>query len=497
MPKLFSLSLALTLAFILSACSSIMAPSFKLPSFTLSSHSATPLPFVSPTVVGSWQAVSPSTAFAGTSWTETYPLPRLPEFLRQAEAENPTLQLVAARVKQARAIAGLALAAQLPAISASANATRSRLAPSQANRPAGTNVAITNSFGAGLNANFELDLFGRLAGEGKATRLEALSTESLQADAKLAISVEIARTYAALLAATKIESQWFAIMAAEEQRLAILTARYQAGELDVASWQSAAAALQQQRSLALAAAANTRQLHHALSVLLGQTPQTINLTGQDLASLNNIPPSPAAEISATVLLNRPDVRAAALQLQAANQRIGAARAAFLPQVNLNALGGFVSPIWGDVFEWNNRSWSVGPVVTLPIFQGGAILNNLRANWAEYEAQVALYKNTVLNAMADASDARITLTAAANQAASAQQAEQSMNTALIATQQRYQLGDIGRYELLTTQIAAAQSAIAAAQAQAGHHAQALRFIQSLGGTVPTTASSPQPTTQKAQ
>ncbi|NBV54589.1 MAG: hypothetical protein EBR79_02620, partial [Proteobacteria bacterium] len=204
------------------------------------------------------------------------------------------------------------------------------------------------------------------------------------------------------------------------------------------------------------------------------------LTSQDLASLANIPPAPAAEISATVLLNRPDVRAAALQLEAANQRIGAARAAFLPRVNLNAFGGFVSPVWGDVFEWNNRSWSTGPVVTLPIFQGGAILNNLRANWAEYEAQVALYKNTVLGAMADAADARVSLTATANQATSAQQAAQAMNTALAATQARYVAGDVGRYEMLTSQIAAAQAAIAAAQAQAGWHAQALRFIQSIGG-----------------
>ncbi|NBV54419.1 MAG: hypothetical protein EBR79_01750, partial [Proteobacteria bacterium] len=246
MRKLPLLTCLLAVTMVLSGCSSIMAPRFKLPQFSSTSTSTPALPFISPTVVGSWQTVSPSMAFAGTGWMQTYPLPRLPELLRQAQAENPTLQAVAARVQQARAVAGLALAAQLPAISASGNATRGRLAPSQANRPAGTNMAVTNSFGGGLNASFELDLFGRLAGESKASRLQALSTESLQADAQLLIGTEVARTYAALLAATEVESQWVAIMAAEEQRLAILTARYQAGELNVATWQSAAAALQQQ-----------------------------------------------------------------------------------------------------------------------------------------------------------------------------------------------------------------------------------------------------------
>jgi outer membrane protein TolC len=276
-----------------------------------------------------------------------------------------------------------------------------------------------------------------------------------------------------------VEQAWQRLLAAEEQRLALVTARYDAGEVDVSTWQQTAANVQQQRSQALAAAANTRQLHYALSALLGRAPQLLPVSEEELLALENAPPK-IGVISATVLLQRPDVRAAANVLAATNQRIGAARAAFLPQVSLNATAGFAGPVWSDVFTWNNRTWSAGPVVSLPIFQGGAIRANLRRSWGTYEEAVGNYRGTVLSAMQEAADTVTTNALAGEQASSAKQAYAAIGRSVAATEARFLAGDVGRYEELGATVAAAQAEVAYAQAQAGWHVATLRVVSALGG-----------------
>ncbi|MFZ2620703.1 MAG: efflux transporter outer membrane subunit [Alphaproteobacteria bacterium] len=490
-----NLTLLLAASMALAGCSSWLAPRFQLPNMfakPVTLQAETPLPFTSPTVVGSWQMVSVSATLApldasGTTWVQHYPLPKLAELTAKAHIQNPTLQAQAARVEQARALAGLAFAAQLPTLTASADATRYRSAPSVS-----SNTKARNTFGADVFASFELDLFGRVAGTARAATLQALAAEDLQADVALALDAEIARTYTALLAATVVERSWSTILAAQEQQLAILTARYDAGELDVSNWQAAAATLQQQRSLALGAASYTRQLHHALALLLGEAPQVFDISEKDLASLSSAAPMPVGNMSATIALQRPDVRAAALALEAANQRIGVARAAFLPRISFNALGGFVNPVWGDVFDWDNRTWSMGPALTLPLFQAGANRANLRRNWAVYEESVAIYKGQVLGAFADIANSLITLQISQNQAASAQQAVAAITRSFAATSARFAVGDVGKFEQLGADIALAQAHLNAAQAQAGWHTQAFRFIQATGGKMPHAAPSLTPT-----
>jgi outer membrane protein, multidrug efflux system len=470
----------------LTGCFSWLSPDFSLPNITARDSAAADaqaLPFVSPTVVGSWVVVSVSTLSAPRNvapaafWQQVVPVPGLDGLIIQALANNPDVQTLAARVQQADAVAGQALAAQLPTLGTQGSATRFRNSPLEANQPQGADVPIRNQFGALLQAGWEVDLWGRLASGRQAARLSAEAARAQAADVQLAVAAQVARTYVALLAAQQVEAAWATALAAAEGQQAIRSARYAAGELAMPQWQQAAAQLQQQRSLALNAASQTQQLRHALAALLGQAPGTLTLPSATTLPVQAAVP---ANVSASMLLQRPDVRAAALTLAAANAEIGAARAAFFPQVNLSAAGGFLSPVWGDVFDWNNRTWSAGPVLSLPLFQGGALRANLQGRWAIYEAQVAAYRGTVLNALRDAADAQVVTQAAIQQAGGATQALASVQRGATATQARYALGDVGKFEALDADAALAQATIAHAQALAGQWQSVITWWQALGG-----------------
>src|SRR5699024_5864240 len=137
---------------------------------------------------------------------------------------------------------------------------------------------------------------------------------------------------------------------------------------------------------------------HALAILLGKPPSNFELAPQPLESVAvGIP----AGLPSSLLERRPDIAAAERAMAAANARIGAAKAAFFPRLNITGTGGYESSQLSDLFEWSSRAFLLGPFVgtmlSLPIFDGGQRQAGLDRARAEYEEEVAIYRQTVLNA----------------------------------------------------------------------------------------------------
>lgn len=463
-----------------------LEPDFELPTFgnTPATLDESTTGFVSPTVVGSWQVVEPAQltpASATTPWYTVLNIPGLDELMKQALADNPNLKLMAARVQQARAEAGIALASQLPNITASGGVTRGRNSPAQNGLAEGSSVKESTLYNAGMSASFELDLFGRLNSQSRVSRLLARSQSDLYDDFKLVLEGEVARTALQTRTTHDVLESWKALLADAEQRHALLEARYKAGELSVEDFQSSLAALQSLRAGALQASTNYQQAQNALAVLLGQVPQNYTVPGTLLtATLAPVPGVPQG-ISSSLLLRRPDVRAAAHQLQAANASIGAARAAFFPRIALTGDGGFATGDFSNLFNWNNRTWAAGPVVSLPIFQGGALRANLRRSWAVYEQNVEAYRGQLLAAFRGVSDGLTGATNSRQASTGLTQALEASRTAEKAAQARYNLGDIGKLELLTARISTRQAEIQQAEAQQTSYTALIRLLQELGGT----------------
>src|SRR5262249_45687004 len=140
---------------------------------------------------------------------------------------------------------------------------------------------------------------------------------------------------------------------------------------------------------------------HALAVLCGQPPADFSVIAK---SHPDAPPVVPAGLPSSLLERRPDIAEAEQALEAANARIGVAKAAFFPTIKLTGIPGLASASLGSVVDWPSRMWSVGPSVSVPIFQGGRNRANLKAAEARYEESVASYRGTILNAFREVEDA---------------------------------------------------------------------------------------------
>src|ERR1700689_2986836 len=170
-------------------------------------------------------------------------------------------------------------------------------------------------------------------------------------------------------------------------------------------------------------------------------------------------PDPSA-----LLERRPDIAEAERRVAAANAQIGIARAAYFPRFTLAATGGFESTQTSNLFSVPSRFWSVGPQVSLPIFEGGRLVAQTAQAKAAYEEQVADYRNTVLTAYQDVEDNLAALRELQAESETDAAAVQATNTALDQAQERYRAGIVTYLEVASTETAALQAQLAAVNIQ---------------------------------
>jgi multidrug efflux system outer membrane protein len=256
-----------------------------------------------------WTQALPAEAQARGQWWLAFADPALDALVDKATLDNQGIQAAAARLAEARALARSANAERLPQIGVGAGATRGAgLDKASGTRPA----TLVN---AGLNLSYEVDLFGRISQAADASRLDAEGLEALLQSTRLAVQAEVAQTYLQLRA------------------------------------------LDAERAL----------VEHALAVLVGDSASRFGVSeGAWTTALPSIP----AGVPATVLMRRPDISAAQRAVFAAQSRVGVAKTAWFPSISLTGAAGHASPEVGDLFKWSMRSWGVGALLSLPLFDGG-------------------------------------------------------------------------------------------------------------------------------
>ena len=157
-----------------------------------------------------------------------------------------------------------------------------------------------------------------------------------------------------------------------------------------------------------------------------------------------------------MLQRRPDLVEAEQSLEAASARIGVAKAAFFPTIKLTGAAGLASADLGTLVDWPSRVWSVGPSISVPIFQGGRNRANLKAAEARYEQSVAGYRGAVLNAFREVEDALSDLTTLASQAAALHRALVSSSDTAALANERYQKGLTSYLDVVDAQRTALQA-----------------------------------------
>ena len=201
-----------------------------------------------------------------------------------------------------------------------------------------------------------------------------------------------------------------------------------------------------------------------------------NCAGEDEVILVH----PGAQPAADLLERRPDIAAAERRMAAANASIGVAKAAFFPAIQLNGLAGFESLHMASLFDWQSRFWSVGPSLTMPLFDAGQNSANLRAARAAYEQAVASYRETVLAAFQDVEDNLAAQTFLARQNDAQTAAVQAARKQFTIADYRYRAGLVTFLDVATAENTALNIEFASVQLRGQQLVAAVSLVRSLGG-----------------
>ncbi len=460
---------------LLAGCS--LAPKFERP------ESETPAQFKELTQAerGNWKTAQPAEEQPRGEWWRAFQDPALDQLEADAIAANQTLKAAAARVSQARALVGVAKADRIPQVDAGFGPSRAKPSATSLGLPPGTDVSPFTTWRGILTLSYEVDLFGRISDNINAARSDYEGSEATLRSVQLALQADVAQTYFALRETDEELSLLRNTVGLREDSVRLLQRRFDLGdigELDVAR---ARTELATTRSDAIALERQRAQLEHALAVLLGKPPASFSLAPAPLASA--MPAIPAG-LPSSLLERRPDIAAASRTMAAANSRIGIAKAAFFPVLNLTAQGGFESAELGDLFKWSSRAWALGPLVgtilAMPLIDGGRNQANLDRSYAVLEESVAGYRQQVLIAFAEVEDNLANVRTLDDQAQATRDAVASASRALRIAQVRYNAGATGYLDAIDAQRSLLAMQRLDTQIKGARATSTVALIRALGG-----------------
>ncbi|MDP3246701.1 MAG: efflux transporter outer membrane subunit [Polaromonas sp.] len=425
---------------------------------------------VTPTLFRESEAVaaSPAAPFQA-QWWKVFSDPVLDRLVDQATRSNNSVQVAAARLAQARAIAGATDANRSVQLGLGAGAVRQTDANAN-NRPK-TLVSV------GADLSYEVDLFGRLSGASDAASLDAASREALLRSTRLLVQADVAQTYLNLRALDTERAQVRDTLQAYRDTLRLTEVRFREGdvaELDVARARTEVASTE---SEALALDRRRAGLEHALAVLVGEIASSFQVAPAEWTTA--LPVIPAG-VPSTVLVRRPDVSAAQSSMQAAQSRVGVAKAAWFPVFSLTANGGYAAPEISDLFKMTTRAWGVGALLSLPIFDGGRREAGVQNANAELDIALANYREQILVAFRDVEDQLSALRLLAGQSEAQSRSVASSSRATVLSDSRYRNGLVSQLEVLDAQRSELRNRRQALQVRAAQYLATVGLIRALGG-----------------
>ena len=391
-------------------------------------------------------------------WWQHLGDPVVARLIASAFADNPSLAQAAARVDQARAAAGLATAQRLPSVTGSASASRVKTENTLGVGSSTTLLETSSSIGP--NFSWEIDLWGRLRESANAaqSRLDARTADAQAA--RLSLAAQVASTTLALRACAFSLRVRDADIASRETELALTRQRRAVGYIAPAAEYSAQTNLANARTARISQQEQCTRDVDALVALSGQSGATIRgllLPPADTpqaagtALLNDVrqimpsPPAVQAALPATVLRAHPSLVAAERQVAAAWSDIAVAKAQRLPTVSLSAaLSGQWLRALGTSVAFN--AWSLGPAVSVPLFDGGAGAANVDAASGRYLEAVATLQANLRTVVQNVEDALAGQLSAEQRVSASSDAVQAAQRSYDATLAQWHAGAISLFEL---------------------------------------------------
>jgi multidrug efflux system outer membrane protein len=413
-------------------------------------------------------------SLADLPWWQVFNDPALQNLIEQALTHNYSLQVAVANVSQARSMVWVAASPLYPQAGYQAFAGRQKtFFPFE---EAGGNVTF-NAFGALLNMVWELDVWGRVRRSTEAARAQMFAQEDVRRGVMLTLVSDVATDYYSLLELDREMAIAHESSKVYKQTLDLFTDRFNIGKdskLPVAraeaNYQSSLADIARlQRAIF--------QEENAISVLTGAYPEAIQ-RGAELTAQQA--PSTPLGLTTALMRRRPDLLQAEQNMIGSNAMVGVAVANFFPTIGVSALYGGQSPKIGDVFDERFSIWNILGNMTGPIFQGGALLYTYYAQQAYWDATVAQYKQTVLVAFEEVSDALIAQQTLVTQRTALEGRVSALKEAVELAFLRYNAGRASYFEVLEAEQQLFPTQDALAQTQRDQLLAVVSLYKALGG-----------------
>jgi multidrug efflux system outer membrane protein len=436
------------------------------------------------TVPATWKAQSPwkegrpRDAEIKENFWDVFDDPVLSALELEATANSPDLRAAFEQVEQARAIARISRADLFPTLTFDPNGNRSHYSANRSAQPGSVVLGYTgNDFVLPLDLSYEVDLWGRVRRSFKAAREQAQASAASYQNVMLALQADIAQTYFTIRSIDldrQVDAQAIEL---RKRNLSLVESLHQGGaasELDVDQAETELASVQADLvGLDLRRA----QLENALGTLCGRAASSFSL-----AETNRMyqPPGVPVGLPADLLERRPDVAQAERAMAAASEGIGVAKAAYFPSIQLTGSAGVESVDLKRIFDWESRIWSIGPNISLPLFEGGRIRAGVMQARAAYNQAVAQYRSQVLTAFHDVEDGLAGLRLLREQFEAQMRAVDAAKRVADQSRIRYQEGLTSYLQVVEADRTALESQLAAYDLNGQRMVTTVSLIKALGG-----------------
>jgi NodT family efflux transporter outer membrane factor (OMF) lipoprotein len=334
--------------------------------------------------------------------------------------------------------------------------------------------------------SWEWDVWGRLSAQNAVAQALLQASQDDLALARLSAQASLVQTYVALRTAQRQAAVLNQAEQAYTKALSLTRYRYEAGVVSAAD--VAQAELQLNTTLVQRIEVDTTrlQLQNALAVLLGKAPGELQIAAHDLWF--SLPPLPVS-LPASMVQQRPDIRAAAQRVMAAQAQLGVAQAAFFPTFNFSANVGYRSSDLANIFSASSLLWSLGPSMALNLIDGG------QRKAAQAEARAALdgaginYRQTVLQALQEVEDNLVAAQQLQQQAQAQTNAVQAAQRNLAIAQAQYAAGTVSYLNVVTAQASALAAERSLLDIQSRQVLASTQLMKNLAAPWPMDAAAP--------
>ncbi len=341
-------------------------------------------------------------AFEQLGWQNFFSDPQLHALIELGLENNRDLRIAVERIAEARAQYGIVGSERLPTLGVGGTGQVTRN-PADLRQGGPDSPAISRYFQAGVGiTSFELDFFGRVRNLSEAAYEQYLATEQAQRTVSINLVAQIAEAYFRMRSAQQLYELTLASQESRERSYRLVKVRYDVGSASDLELYQAVMQLESARADQQQMQRAQKQAFNHLTLLVG-TPIPADLPQATAFGKEQVVAEIPVGLPSSLLERRPDILAAEHQLKAAYANVGAARAAFFPNISITGLLGFASPSLSALFDSGRTYWQYAPQITMPLFSGG-VSGGLDLAEARQSIAVSNYEKAIQVAFKEVADA---------------------------------------------------------------------------------------------